>query len=93
MIFLFIEKPPENLKDYVNVPANDVCGEFVKSLVGLLRQDVFHIKTDGVPLDWLTDAVIEAAKDYLIMIQRIPAHSDKRRTARAIFYFERQPSN
>jgi len=92
MTYLLIQKPPENLNDCVNVPPNEVRDEFVKSVVGLLRQDGFRIKTDGVPLAWLTDTVIEAAKDYRIMIQRIPVNLGEQGTARAIFYFERQPS-
>ena len=93
MTYLLIPKPPENLNDYVSVPPNEVRDEFVKSLGGLLRQDVFRIKTDVVPLAWLTDAVIEGAKDYRIMIQGVPVNLGEQGTAHAIFYFERQPSN
>lgn len=93
MSYTFIPKPPENIGDYVTVPRNDIPEEFEEALIGLLRQDVFHITTDGVPLVWVTDAVIEAAKGYRITAKQIPVNWGELGTAHAIFYFERLPSN
>ncbi len=94
MNYTLIEKPPENVDHYVLAPRNDIREEFVRNLVGLLRQDVFHIRTDVIPLGWATDAAEEAKpKQYRMMMLQTPVNWGEPGTAYGIFYFKRQPSN
>jgi hypothetical protein len=93
MNYSIIEDKPENHADYVKVPGTDCREEFIKSLVGLLRQDTFHIYTDAIPIEWAVMAE-KAAKTshYLMMLLQVPVNFGETGTAYGIFYFQRQPT-
>jgi hypothetical protein len=91
MTLKMIDEPPENHLDYVTAKPNDKEEQFVKDLVGLLRQHTFHIRADSILIDWAERAAKEAPADgYKVMMQQIPVNLDCRpSTAFGTFYFER----
>jgi hypothetical protein len=93
MNYLIIKDPPENLADYVKIPHSATREEFIKTMVGLLRQGTLHICTEPIPIHWAVDAEISAKMShYLMMMTQVPVNFGELGTAHGVFYFERQPA-
>lgn len=78
---------------YELVPPNEDQIEFVKSAIGLLKNNKKCIATKSIPLGWGLEIAKEAALcGYSITIGLLPVNFGETGTAHAIFNFERTNS-
>jgi hypothetical protein len=92
MNYKIIEKPPENENEFVTVKPTENRDEFLQSLVALLKQKTFQIRTAAIPIEWAVAADNAAnVSGYLMMLLRVPVNMGELGTAHAIFYFVREP--
>jgi hypothetical protein len=86
-----IQIPPKNIADYVRVSTSGTPEQFTESLNLLLQQEVLHICTDIIPIEWATQAMQGAnVSRYQLMMQQVPDNFGRLGTAHAIFFLERR---
>ena len=91
MNYSIIQIPPKNITDYKRVSTSGTPEEFSASLSLLLQQEVLHICTDIIPIEWATRVLTEAnVSRYQLMMQQVPANFGGLEAAHAIFFLERR---
>jgi hypothetical protein len=90
MDYAIIENAPKNWQDWVTAKPNDNREEYIRDLVGILKQDNFNVRTDDIPIEWATAALKQApAGAYRLMMQRVPVNFGETGEAFGRFYFQR----